>query len=324
MKQVGDGRACAWARGLVVGVLGLLLVCVLAWAAVIQQANRSVEPPSMAERQRAYDQALAWVHRNEPALLAEGNAALWWMIQAAADVQNDDYLKDLVARALVRGYPDPSHALPWKRMVQPKAEVVFGAVAIDALADYQRFFLHALTCHPVALASGDTTRFFTDNQCRPLVGQLMPSGDPVCATHQLMGIAVAKRVRCELPPQLPELESQLMDDVATQLAWDPIVRDAYIQRVLTLAWLGQAQQVKPIWMRRVFEAQQPDGGWAWGWTMPEWPYWMQPLVIRAAWREHVLKKPPQMPYVTDFHPTAQGLLLAALALHEKPQALTKP
>jgi hypothetical protein len=300
---------------------GSLLFAALAWAA-LSAGNRDVAPPTMAERQQAYVRALGWFHAHEAEVLADGNPALWGMLQTTADLTNEAYLRELVARNVANQYRDPQNASAWKRMIYPKAEVVVGD-SMTALVPYQRFFYHALTCIPVPLAGGDTTRFLTENVCRPQWLEVWRR-DMVCSTHQLMGIELARRVGCALPPGLPALEAELLGDIKQQMQWDALMKDAYIQRVLMLYWLGQGDQVKPIWLKRVLSAQHADGGWAGGKQVPEWPHWMQPEVIKFALLGLVGQAPPQGALKPDFHATAQGMLIATLSLRQTPQAASAP
>jgi hypothetical protein len=94
---------------------------------------------------------------------------------------------------------------------------------------------------------------------------------------------------------------------------DVVVKDAYFQRVLLLLWRGGPDQVKPVWLQRVVLAQQADGGWVGGRQFPEWPSWAQPWVIRSKlalwWPSHF-----NAVSSADFHASAQGLLIAALAI----------
>lgn len=303
---------CATA-GLVLVVVGV----VLAIAATVLVANRDVPAPSASQWQLSHQRSVQWLREHESEVLRDGNAALWWMLQTAAQTTNDPYLVDLVARATVLHYPRPERTSPWKRLVHPQAEVVAGLVNTAQLEPYQRFFYHAATCVPVALADGDTRVFLSQNTCRPQ-WRAVAMQDPVCSTHQLMGIALIKRMSCPRPDALPDLEQSLRADIAQQLTWDVQVRDAYIQRVLTLVWLGGSDRVKAVWLTRVLAAQGADGGWSGGRQVPEWLSYLQPNALRAALSGAGFKNSAQTPYPSEFHATAQGILLSALLSRTPP------
>ncbi|MGC4062108.1 MAG: hypothetical protein QM749_15180 [Aquabacterium sp.] len=298
--------------------LALVLLLALAWGAAIWQANRDVEPVSQAEREASFQRAVGWFKANEPGILQEGNSALWWMVQVAAQRTQDPYLLSLVQEALNRQYPADASASPWKRMMAPTADFTPPDPArVEQLEDYQRFFLHGLTCQPQPLGHGDTSRMLSENICRPLLFKVWPN-DPVCSTHHAMGLALVKRAGCAVPPEFDALNQQVLDDIAFQTRYDILMRDAYIQHVLMLMWQRGPDAVKPVWLRRVLGEQQADGGWRGHKVYPYLPDALQP------WGIHILLKkwwPSRFPKVVDpldFHASAQGLLLMAMSLPERP------
>jgi hypothetical protein len=304
------------ARVSVVLLSGSLLAFLVTCGVIAVCANRSVPAPTLAEKQLAYEHAKGWIRQNESAVLNEGNAALWWILSDAADVMDDTYLHELVKRYTDAHYPEGSPGLAWKRMVDPQAQAWTMGYDTSELADYQKFFFHAVNCQPVSMAGGDTRLFLQQNMCRPQASKVL-LGDAACTTHHLIGLQLYKRSRCKAVVGVAEVEAELFDDVQAQLLWDPRVRDVYVQRVLVLQWFGRSQQVKPVWLKRVMSAQLADGGWAWSAPMPELPSWLQGLSLGRFWRGFVLQQQLADPYASDFHPTAQGLLLMALSLRGK-------
>ncbi|MDE2594032.1 MAG: hypothetical protein KGL57_07310 [Burkholderiales bacterium] len=294
------------------------LASVLAAGAAIQWGNRTDDQPSVAMRQQSFDRAIGWLKANEALVLANGNAALWWMLQTAAERSGDAYLHDLVLQSTNLAYGPPDQALPWRRMIFPTVPTHHPGVSTDELSDYQRVFYHAVTCQPVRLDDGDTTRFIRQNMCRPQFSHVWMQ-DPVCTTHQLMGVRLIERAGCAVgSADLPALKADLLSDIQQQMRWDVVVKDAYIQRVLMLYWAGGADMVKPIWLRRVFMAQQVDGGWTGRQQVPELPAWGQPNVVLTQVAAAVPGMAHRQFEMSDFHATAQGLLLAALSLPAKP------
>jgi hypothetical protein len=313
-------RIGAWRR-VAVGFTAALLASALAWFSATAYVSRSVAAPTMAERQLAYDRAAGWIRQNEASVLNEGNSALWWMINVAAQTMDDSYLLELVRRWKEIHVTSSPLASAWVRMVDPKSPASDLGYNTQALGGYQKFFLHALTCQPLEMDDGDSSVFTRENMCRPQTIKVM-RGEPACTTHQLMGLQLYKRSHCVEPPGMSELEAQLFDDVLTQLQWDPRVRDVYIQRVLVLQWFGRSDQIKAIWLKRVLAAQQTDGGWAWNVKFPELPAWLQSF--RSAWQTLVLQNVPDQHDTSDLHPTAQGLLLMALSLRGNSPASAMP
>lgn len=297
-------------------LLALVLIAVLAgrWGFVVWPVAQDDAPVPMLERQARFERAVAWFKANEAGILVDGNAALWWMIQTAAERSQDPYLSALVQRSLKRIYPAGPETHAWKRMVDPAARVTMGGVDTTGLSDYQRLFYHAVTCHPVALGSGgDTRQFLTESMCRPRLLQGWPR-HLACETHQAMGLALFRRTGCPLPPEAAGLSAQLLDDIAWQLEHDVIVRDAYIQQVLVLMWLGDPSQVQPGWVRRVLDAQRPDGSWSGRSQYMFLPEALQPDSVRSTLSRWWPSRFPPSPPTLDLHASAQGLLLTALSL----------
>jgi len=243
------------------------------------------------------------------------------MVQTAAERTGDPYLTELVRTMDNVTYGQGrGKQVPWRRMVHPESDIALNLVDTQNLLPYQRFFYHAVTCQPLDLDRGDTSRFVSGHMCRPqwlkVVGR-----DPACTTHQLIGLMLMRRSACPVPPDLANLESELSADIAWQLRADVVVKDAYLQRVLALLWSGRASQVAPVWLRRVLASQQADGGWSGRQQFPELPGWTQPgafgFALARWWPSWF--QPPR--HATDFHATAQGLLIAALSLPPKPVRL---
>jgi hypothetical protein len=297
----------------------ILAMLTLVWG--LWCGNRRAAPVSEADKAQAFQQAVGWFKAHESQVLQDGNAALWWMVQTAAERTHDPYLASLVRRSLDLFYPLGQEAPAWKRMVDPRAVISDQVPPVADLAPYQRFFIHALTCRPVQAPDGDTSeRFLTSNTCRPLISQVF-RGDTVCSTHQLMGLQLIKRSGCETAHNTTALESALIADIQTQLKWDFVVKDAYIQRVLMLAWVGHTDALKPVWLQRVLAAQQPDGGWLGRPQFPELPLWLQPHAVRRQLASLGVWHLQHDAAPVDFHASAQGLLLVALALESKPPVL---
>lgn len=115
---------------------------------------------------------------------------------------------------------------------------------------------------------------------------------------------------CGNPEATRAAVAELQSRIAGQLTWDPRVVDVYVQRVLMLVESGAEDRVKPIWLQRVLAAQRPGGGWARTDPLLElgsgFSLGFGPRGLAFA--------PPR----SDFHATAQGLLLLSLLAHPEP------
>jgi hypothetical protein len=312
LDKNGDGM-----KKLTVGVAKAMLVLIVVLASLgalaIWHGNREVAPVSMIDRQQSFQRAVSWMRAHEAQILQENNVALWWFVQTAAERTGDEFLRGLVLRYLTAASEHQGPAGPWMRMLLPKAQVDIDMASTRWMEPYQKFFYHALTCHPVDLEGGDTGVFLQNDACHPQPTRVWLN-DPACTTHQLVGVMLLQRVGCARHEELAMLEGDLLADIHLQMQWDVMVKDAYFQRVLMLLWRGGPDhQVKPVWLHRVVLAQQADGGWVSGRQFPEWPHWAQPWVIRS---KLALWWPSQFNAISgaDFHASAQGLLIAALAI----------
>lgn len=304
-----------WLRRSVSAVLFVGLIAVSLAAVALWLGNRDVPPTTEAQREQAFRRAVSWMRAHETELLRDSNMALWWFVQTAAERTNNPDLRALLLRHRAVATQDGINRLPWWHMMDPNADTLRHIVPLDALEPYQRFLYHAVTCEPVALAEGDTRAFLAPALCRPMLTQVILD-DPACTTHQLAGVMLMARMACAPQHTLPPLARALLQDIEHQMQWDVVVKDAYFQRVMMLMWQGRPEQLKAVWLHRVYQAQQPDGGWAGGRQFPELPQWVQPWALRA----HLAKWWPSRFHVnagTDFHASAQGLLITALALQER-------
>lgn len=300
-----------WRKRACFGMLALAVTVGLFVAAAYWLASRPAQPVSQAEIQAHRLRAMAWLKANETRVLADSNVALWWMIKKAADHSGDPYLHQLTQQALATHFTGINARQPWRRMLEPRADVDLFAIGLDELADYQRFFNHAMTCRPVGLADGDTSLFMRQDMCAPMLTKVVWQ-DPVCTTHQIIGLMLMRQTGCEVDAVSDELFKELLDDVTTQLTWDPVMRDPHIQRLLVLAMSGRIEAIRPIWLRRMLDAQELDGGWLGYRRIPELPAPLSPWY----WREWLARLRPSAFALDrkdiDFHATAQGLLLLTL------------
>lgn len=300
-------KAVLWG-GLLIGITSAL---VIGWF-----GHRPAPQVTQAQYQQSYQRAVGWIREHETQVLQDGNAALWWMVQSAAERTNDAYLQGLVRQSMDRVYTGNTTRIAWQRMVTPQAEIDPDLASLEGLSPYQLFLYHAVTCRPVGLPQGDTSRFLRTNVCRPQAIEVY-SRDLTCSTHQLMGIKLYQRTGCPAQSGLATLETELLSDIEQQMQLDVIVKDGYLQRVLTLAWMGGQDRIKPLWMQRVLAAQQPDGGWLARQQIPEMPDGALSSSAVALLAKVWPSRFPPGHESTDFHATAQGLLIAALGMTAK-------
>jgi len=100
----------------------------------------------------------------------------------------------------------------------------------------------------------------------------------------------------------------VQDGILSELRWDYRVEDAYLQKVWTLIESGRRNEVKPVWVRRILEAQEADGGWTGADIITPLPGG------RALFWEGGMRPRMGLRPESTFHATAQGLYLMALLL----------
>jgi hypothetical protein len=307
-------QAPRWRRVAMGLFMALIVLCAVLLASAWYLGNRSLPPPSLEARQAHLNKAIDWVLNNESALMQDPNSALWHMVDRTATLTGHPGLRAIVERANQTFHPEGGSVRSlWLRMTKPAAPFDLSPSGAEGLADYQAAFLSALSCGATERQWATSDGWRQTNQCRPL-WRHMTVGDPFCSTHQMMGLLLLNHVRCTTLAVAPGLQEELAQDIRWMLHTDPLVKDAYIQRVLTLMWAQGEQAVEPVWLQRVMDAQQPDGGWMGRLQIPDLPQGMQLWDLR----QWVASRWPGIvnPHVqhTDFHASAQGLLLMALAV----------
>ena len=127
-----------------------------------------------------------------------------------------------------------------------------------------------------------------------------------------MGLRLVQRNHCEPDDQTARTINAVQNSILAELRWDFRVEDAYLQKVMTLLESGRRKDIKPIWIKRILEAQRADGGWDGVDIVAHFP---GDRVL--AWEGGRLYPWPRTLPQTNLHATAQGLLLLALLLNQE-------
>lgn len=267
------------------------------------QNNRAAPAVGQERIAQSYESGVAWLLSHREKILHDGNPMLWWMLGESARVSGD-----IRVQSLFNEFRDNfDHVAPndmWQAFFHPQQfrNATFSASEYNSLVDYQKYFLFALTCS-VQLAQEPS-----------IVIQNQPNfcwrGSrivrPACVTHQLMGYRMAQRNHCAIN-NLDENIAVSKKTIERQLRYDPRVVDVYIQRVLMSVEVGADTSVKPRWLERVLEAQLADGGW----------FDVQPLVPigNGKYFGFTSTAVAIVEPASNFHATAQGVLLMSLLMH---------
>lgn len=288
-------------------ILAVAAACLIAWrlclGALARENRRAVSPPDRAELRRAFDAAADWLHREYPTLY-HGNVYLWWMVREAAEISGDARLADILERHRAHQREHVHFRDIWYLMEHPEGQDEYFPDSFAGLQDYKKLTVYGLTGN-TELAESDLIRAMLEpDYCAAETNADVCSK---CLTHQALGLRfVQQSGKCGPPEQYAALMTALLAQIRAQTERDPRVSDVYLQRVLMLVLCGAREQVEPIWIQRILEMQQPDGGWR--------PYhrlgpFLPGISLGAGTRYFTLKRDG-----STFHSTAQGVLLLALLL----------
>lgn len=237
------------------------------------------------------------MREHDSQVMADGNAMLWRMVREAAALSGDTGLAQQVQRHRERYFSrEPVDA--WVLLLDPAATLRNTRPAgLDALPAYMKLFAYGMSCDAAMGATPIVQLQRGPAWCSAFAARRVLQ-QPKCVTHQLMGFMLMQERHCGDAAQVAAVTRQLQDRVVDELALDFVVRDEHLQRVLMLYWTGVPERVKPIWLNRMLRAQRPDGGWDYESAYAHWP------------------APADATAPADFHATAQGLLILALALQQ--------
>lgn len=291
-------------RLLLRGVTAIFTILALAAAYLVWNNNHTAPPTTTNQLNASLENGVQWLKTREQSILGSQNPMLWHLVQKAGEVSGDPRLTSLF-RAYEKRYLDNNPNNIWRPLFKPGSWVPVRFDDIVTFPYYNWHFIYASTCdrdlEKIPEIAAQNEPAFCDRY--PL--------RPACVTHQMMGLLLLKRSKCGDPAKLENSIEALQQRIYRQLTWDPRVVDVYMQRVLMLVESGAAGQVKPIWLKHLIDAQQPDGGWS--------PF--MPLVPIGGGhsigtsRLISIGKPE-----SDFHMTAQGVLLLTLLTHLPQQA----
>jgi hypothetical protein len=283
-----------------------LAISLIAWLSYCEYRNsRDVPPPTQAELRAHLQRATSWIFANSVRVSNDNNPMLWLFLRDAARLTGDVRLSDMASEyqtryvkgTLSQFFFDPggSEQLAGRRITFP-----------DNWADYQRLFVYGATCNNSVREDPAVLALLTPSGCDPHLTWLR---SPWCHTHQLMGLRFVQKNNCEPEAETVQLVTTVEASILTELHWDFRVEDAYLQKVLTLVESGRRKDVKPIWVRRILDAQRADGGWDGVDIVADLPGNRVLLWESGRLYPWVSAQP-----ASNLHATAQGLYLLALLL----------
>lgn len=298
-KWVARLLALAVALALLPGVL------IVAYG-VVARYHHAQQTLTKAQLQQSHEAAVRWMTDHEGAVLEDPNSALWYMVREAATITGDPRLMSLVQRYLEIWFPADRYQHGWRNAFAPASQEPVDLEQLASAQKYQQFLMYSVTCDPRLLSWPSVQEHLGSGACPITV--LSALKESACSSHQLMGLNWLKERKCQPPGiDLQKSIDQTRADVRQLLWLDFRVRDVYLQRALTLWSGGYRQDVPSDVLSRIVGAQLPDGGWGDQHVMLDRPFY-----LAMGGRKGLTTSPGD----SDFHATAQGLLLTALAVRD--------
>jgi hypothetical protein len=286
----------------------VLAVIFLAVAASIlyceHQNSTDVPPPTQSELRASFEKAAAWIQQHREATLRENNSMLWLFVREAGRLSGNSQLA-----ALATEYQDRStQGTIAQFFFNPQGSEQIRTTRLD-LSDwqgYQRLFVYGATCNVSLRFDPEVVSMLGPNACNEGHAWLR---NPWCRTHQLMGLRFVQKNHCEPDADTARVIEATQAGILSELRWDYRVEDAYLQKVWTLIESGRRDTIKSVWVRRILDAQRPDGSWTGVDVIAPLPGG-RALVWGGGVHPRIVPQPEP-----TFHATAQGLYLMALLLH---------
>ncbi len=268
------------------------------------QNNKSVEPPNRIAVESSLNNGISWLNSHRSEILNDPNSMLWWMVKESATLTGNPILNGLYDEYKVR-YLDSILNNVWSHIFYKDSIAPLNPLLLKNLPDYNLFFLYGASCSSSLGREPVVTEQLSANFCDDHLFS------PACATHQLMGFRFLQRRKCGNQTNTSESIASLQNRLTSQLSWDFRLVDVYLQRVLMLVDSGAHERVKPIWISRVLSGQDSDGGWS----------GFEPLIplskeLSLGFSARVMSVDRNQ---SNFHTTAQGVLLMSLLLSEVKQ-----
>ena len=282
----------------------LALAGILAFFYCEHQNSREVGAPTPAEARASFDRASAWIQRNQETVLRENNPMLWLFVRDAGRLAGDAQLEALANVYQAQSARDNLSRFFFDSSGRDQARSA--RLDLSGWPDaYQALFAYGITCNGLLRFDPAVEQMLSPTACEARYAWLR---NPWCRTHQLMGLRFVQNNHCNPDAETARTIGTVQDGILSVLRWDYRVGDAYLQKVWTLIESGRRNEVKPVWVRRILEAQEADGGWTGADIITPLPGG------RALFWEGGMRPRMGLRPESTFHATAQGLYLMALLL----------
>ena len=276
----------------------LLIIIGIVYGYLYRINNKLASLPPNTEYIQSRDAAKSWIITNQEEILSDHNPMLWWMIKQSIITSKDEDLEKLY-QTYATNFQNKFPTSAWNTLIDQNRYFRVNLDEVLQYPDYNQHIIYGLTCNRELAEFDIITAQNQVNFCdtyHPI--------SPACTTHQMMGVYFAQTNNCLPRYEADQLMSSLKNIVITQLEYDPRLVDVYLQRVLMLLLTNARDDIQPIWIKRILDAQLEDGGWSDFDGLINTGNGNQ---IGFTKRSLGIRTP-----ASDFHATAQGLLIITL------------
>ena len=233
----------------------LLLVLLAGFFWQVYQNNQNAQLPQKSEIDSRLGKAISWLENNYSKIENRSNPILWWMIKQAAENTDNSRLQKIY-KTYKKNHLDRQA----KNLSSPMFYEYYRPRMPDisefrGLDDYQVLFFYATSCDKELGSEARIQKQLNPDFCSLHFLQ------PRCVTHQLMGLRFMQRYQCGYDDKVNAGIQSLQDKIVSELTWDFRVADAYLQRITMLVDSGAFNRIKPVWLKRILDAQNSDGSW---------------------------------------------------------------
>jgi len=310
-------------------VLTVTIICLVALDQFGQQVllsrnNADAEYPSQSDYRESYERSVQWLISNQDNL-GDDNIWLSWMVQEAIRLTGDERAVPIVQKGVHRlqseqnpkalsflFFPEYYDPATQEDKLQAALKFSLNYYWINFRKHYEQMALYGVTGDTRMLPLGSIPEQFDIGFCE-LGKELIEN--KACTTHHLLGLMFVERNgNCPEGIDCKTLIAELQDHIVGQLETRPLVEDVYLQRVLMLLLTGAEERVKPVWLRRVLDYQFKDNGW-----MNYHLLWQlsDGMCIGLGSHGRSDRIPSLVRCRSNFHTTAQGMLISAYMLNEE-------
>ena len=246
-------------RRVVRWALTVVIVLVALFALAVVNNNYSLSRPSRAAFNAQLDHAIetstAWIVAHPENY---GNSPLMFMVGDMAEMSGDPRLRDYVQGYLASKYVRiPGRPITWyfAHWADPSVPVpMISEAGSLSLSWQERWFGYGSAPDRLQLTPEDRDNLF--NPTKYSWG--------IRLHLQLIGLDMYRHFNGP-SPTLDSVINPVAEGVARDAFWDFRVSDSYYQRSACLLGAGRPDLVRPRWIERILDHQNPDGTWNYCW-----------------------------------------------------------